>query len=299
MKLITLLLCSFAPLGAQDCSFFPTFNASGDNPSGNGFDNRQLGCVTWTVGYESTGFSSFTLSFQSSVGALTPTSFGAYTGTTIFSSSSFGTNTTGGVATYSNLQAGTVVNTPWVRIDLASAMGTGTIRVFVFGWKTGATGGTGGGGGSGGSGCPNPCPVEGAGAAGSPPTGGPVYLGGTDGTDLRALSTDSSGHLNVNATVTPGGTQDVLLTGSGSLVTGQTAVTGSAVALATHAANGVCVKALIGNTISVYIGPSGITTSTGFELPPGQGWCGPLNNLNVVYVIASTTGASVTWTVTD
>jgi hypothetical protein len=51
--------------------------------------------------------------------------------------------------------------------------------------------------------------------------------------------------------------------------------------------------------INVYIGPSGVTTSTGLELAPGAAYCGPLNNVNLLYVIASTTGASVAWAATD
>ena len=83
--------------------------------------------------------------------------------------------------------------------------------------------------------------------------------------------------------------------GRATVLSGQQAVTGSAVALATNTVKGICVKALAGNTINVYLGPSGITTSTGFELAPGGGVCSPVTNSNLLYVIASTTGASVSW----
>ena len=63
-------------------------------------------------------------------------------------------------------------------------------------------------------------------------------------------------------------------------------------------AKSVCVHALIGNIINVYAGASGVTDSTGMEIPPGQGYCWNVANTNLIYVIASTTGASVsvTWT---
>jgi hypothetical protein len=81
--------------------------------------------------------------------------------------------------------------------------------------------------------------------------------------------------------------------GFGALIGFQQAVTASAVALATNASHSFCVQALPANTITVYVGPSGITTSTGFPLQAGQTACWSLSNTNLVYVIASTTGASV------
>ena len=85
------------------------------------------------------------------------------------------------------------------------------------------------------------------------------------------------------------------LAGTTSVLSGQQAVTGSATALATNTAKAICVKALNGNAINVYIGPTGITTSTGLELSAGAFWCGTITNTNLIYVVASTTGASVSW----
>lgn len=101
-------------------------------------------------------------------------------------------------------------------------------------------------------------------------------------------------------TVQPGNTANTtpwLVTqgGSSTFLSAQQAVTASAVALATNSVKGVCVKALLGNTINVYIGPTGITISTGDELGPGDGRCYNLSNTNLIFVIASTTGASVSW----
>lgn len=62
---------------------------------------------------------------------------------------------------------------------------------------------------SGGSGCTAPCVVIGNAASGSPPSGAPVLVGGQDGTNVRTLSTDNTGRLNVNANTSPSGTQNV------------------------------------------------------------------------------------------
>lgn len=272
-----------------DCSItIPQLTAAGtyNFPNiTNGFDNRTAQCQTFTVAYQSTGFG-VTLIFQSSVGVTSPTSFGSYTGSTVVSTASFGT-AANAVATFTNLTSGAVVDTPWLRIHIVLT-GSGALSGAMYGYKTGYTGGTGGGGGGGGgSGCPNPCPVEGTANSGSVPVGPPVLAAGSDGTDVRTLKTDTSGNIQS------------LLVGSGTFNTGQVSVTGTAAALPTHASNSVCVKAAIANTINVYVGPTGVTTSTGLELPPGGGTCQPLNNSNLIFVIASTTGASVSWSITD
>lgn len=87
--------------------------------------------------------------------------------------------------------------------------------------------------------------------------------------------------------------QYVVPSPNSTVISFQQAVTGSAVALATNTVKTMCVKALVGNTINVYIGPSGVATSTGMELAPGETWCGAVSNTNLVFVIASTTGANV------
>lgn len=83
---------------------------------------------------------------------------------------------------------------------------------------------------------------------------------------------------------------------SGYVKSGQQAVTGTA-ALVTGISYGtVCIKALSTNTISVFLGGSGVTDATGMELAPDDAYCMPTNN-SPFFVIASTTGASVSWIV--
>jgi hypothetical protein len=80
-----------------------------------------------------------------------------------------------------------------------------------------------------------------------------------------------------------------------SITSGQQAVTATAAALPSSTTRSVCVKAVVANSINVYLGPSTVTTSTGMELAPGDVICLPLANPSAIYVIASTTGASVSW----
>lgn len=103
--------------------------------------------------------------------------------------------------------------------------------------------------------------------------------------------------LNSSLPVTGSGTFSTQPSGFGAVVSGQQAVTATAAALASNAAHGVCVKALAANTIDVFVGPTGVTTSTGYPLSAGDGICYQVSNSNLIFVIASTTGASVAWTV--
>jgi hypothetical protein len=111
---------------------------------------------------------------------------------------------------------------------------------------------------------------------------------------------------NLNATVVGTGTFAVQATQSGTwtlsspvsgtIVNGQQAVTGTAAALANHTVTqSLTVEALSTNTISVFVGATGVTTSTGIELPAGAAVTLPVSNSNVVFVVASTTGATVTY----
>lgn len=131
------------------------------------------------------------------------------------------------------------------------------------------------------------------------------------GTEL-ASSTSSPGGTELGLIVRniPSGTQavsgSVSVSGTASTTPGsglstfssaQASVTASAAALGTNTTKGVCVKALSpdSNGNPVYIGPTGVTTSTGYPLLPGDFQCWPLANTNEIFVVASTTGASVAY----
>ena len=108
------------------------------------------------------------------------------------------------------------------------------------------------------------------------------------------------GNVGVNSAL-PVGTNAIGTVASslsaGAPITGQQAVTASAVALPTTTmSRPVCLYALPANALTVYFGPSGVTTSTGFPLAPGASMCGlTVSNLNQLYVIASSTGSSVAY----
>jgi hypothetical protein len=117
---------------------------------------------------------------------------------------------------------------------------------------------------------------------------------------LLGVST-ADGITPVPVEVNPSTGQLQVNTGAGgglptAVVYGQKAVTATAAVLPTAAlTEGVIITGLSTNTISVFIGDASVTTATGVELQPGAALSAAISNLNKLYVIASTTGATVTW----
>lgn len=73
------------------------------------------------------------------------------------------------------------------------------------------------------------------------------------------------------------------------------AVTNTAVALSAAAAVvGVIISGLAANAGNVYVGPSGVTTGTGFELQPGQATSIAIDDVAKVFV-NGTAGDGVSW----
>jgi hypothetical protein len=138
--------------------------------------------------------------------------------------------------------------------------------------------------------CPNPCPVT---QSTSPwvdniSQWASAVLGAATAWGVAPTGNVPGVNANIISNVQPAG--------QATFNSGQQAVTGTAVNLGNNATTSVCVKANIANTINVYVGATGATTSTGFELAPGQGGCWNRTNTNLVFVVASTTGASVSFT---
>lgn len=81
------------------------------------------------------------------------------------------------------------------------------------------------------------------------------------------------------------------------LISGQQAVTGSAVALPSQAVTRTpCILNITGGTQTIYVGPSGVTTGNGFPIAVGGAFCGlTVSNLNQIFVIAGTTGSTASW----
>lgn len=182
------------------------------------FDNRSVACQTWTVDYQGTiSAGTVSLTLQSATGATVAGTFGTYTGTTVTGTNPL-TSNTGAVSTFAN---GTVA-VPWIRVLLNTAGITGTVNGVLYGYKTGYPGSGGSAGPTsnvnvqqvGGTttvtgGVAGTLGVGGPTATGSPLAARPVLMGGSDGTNVRNLSTDATGKLNVNAAITPSGTQNV------------------------------------------------------------------------------------------
>jgi hypothetical protein len=80
----------------------------------------------------------------------------------------------------------------------------------------------------------------------------------------------------------------------GYVASGQQAVTTTAAVVAGISYGDVCIKALNGNSIPVYLGGAGVDV-TGMELAPGNVYCAPGVNAGEFFVIASTTGAAISW----
>jgi hypothetical protein len=101
-----------------------------------------------------------------------------------------------------------------------------------------------------------------------------VLMYGFDGAAKEPLSLNSNGEINISPISSLyGGTKTV--------------PTGTAEAIASsQAIYSVTIKALLTNTVAVYVGPSGVTTSSGFELLAGESVSIEVSNLNLVYCIS-------------
>lgn len=159
-----------------DCFQFFTFTTTGNS---NVFDNRSAGCPYFAIAYSSNGFSGLSLVVQVAPDAGgTPGAFSTYTAN---SGSNPNTATTQATSTFSGYF-------PWLRVQLTSITGAGSLSGILYGWRTPpaliAGGGTSGG-------CPGttgtPCVVIGPTASGSASTNAPVLVAGLDG--------NGSGHV--------------------------------------------------------------------------------------------------------
>lgn len=138
------------------------------------------------------------------------------------------------------------------------------------------------------------------------PTGASTSaLQSTGNTSLSTIAGAVSGtemQVDVVAAL-PAGTNNLGSVGTyliaGPLV-GQTTSNTTAVqlsAVSTPATNGILVQALSTNTASVFIGGSGVATSSGFELQAGQAVPFTVDNITDLYVIGSNGTDKVCWNV--
>ena len=225
------------------------------------FDNRAIGCQTWVVSYQSDGnLSGFTLAFQSSTGNGTNSPVGTFT--------SYTGSMVASSASFGTANSGIATFTS-LSSTAGSSVNTPWVRVDL----------------SGGTGVTFQFRIQLYG-----------YRTGPNAATGSGASTGCPNPCPVTQDTTPWIVQQA---GRTTFNAGVVAVTATAGNLGTATSRSVCVHALIANTISVYAGPSGVTDATGMEIPPGQNFCWDVANTNLIYVIASTTGASVSWTLTN
>ena len=184
---------------AQDCSIAFRFTAAGNSAQ---LDNRQRGCVYWTVTYNSTGFTTLSLTAQTA-----PDSSGSPGAWSTFTATS-GANPNTAITQNSSTFTGYF---PWFRLNLAGLTGSGVINGMFYGFRNPPPGG---------STISGNVSVVGPDAPGSPSTANPVQVAGNDGTDVRAIKTDTGGNSAVVGPVADGGStvgvQPVMIGGQAS-----------------------------------------------------------------------------------
>ena len=290
-KLLFLLLLPLAAF-AQNTKIVPacaipfSFTTTGTTTNltcgaPNGKQNGN-GVSFWILDYYSTGFSGLSLVVQSAPdNAGAPGSWGTFGGTVLTSSQLPGSTGINPNTATTSAFTGFAGYFPWMRVELASITGTGRVSGTLYGYYESPFAGAGGGG----SGCTSPCPVEGTAASGSAPVGPPVLVGGSDGTDVRTLKTDSSGQLKVVSSSTATSNTTVAVTSSG--LTQILAASGSTVITVYHIsvgfASGVNFQLESGTgsncgtstaaVTGVYQAVAGIALDVPFSLPAGTALC--------------------------
>ena len=83
--------------------------------------------------------------------------------------------------------------------------------------------------------------------------------------------------------------------GAGSLLSGQGTATSTAAALPNNPCKKITVKNNISSSQTIYVGPSGVTASTGLELIAGDSVDIPVSNTNLIFVITSTGSGTYSW----
>lgn len=176
-----------------DCFQFFTFTATGNS---NVFDNRSAGCPYFAIAYSSNGFSVLSLVVQTAPDAGgTPGAFSTYT-----ANSGINPNTaiTQAFSTFSGYF-------PWLRVQLTSVTGSGSISGVLYGWKAPPDIIAGGGSSGGCVGTSaTPCVVVGSKANGANVSAvPPILIEGIDYTTNHgiALEVDNSGALLYQTTI--------------------------------------------------------------------------------------------------
>lgn len=172
-----LLFAMAAAAWGQDCVVSFSLAAAGSSAQ---FDNRNRGCTTWAITYNSTGFTALSLAFESAPNASgVPGAWVNFAGT-ITSGINPNTAITQNTSAFDGYF-------PFIRATLSGLVGSGTVTGIYYGWRSqpAPVGGL-----------TEPVDVQGVDANGAAVTGKPVQVGGVDGGGLvRRLLTSTGGHL--------------------------------------------------------------------------------------------------------
>lgn len=134
--------------------------------------------------------------------------------------------------------------------------------------------------------------VEGTAAAGTPPSGQPVLVAGTDGTNVRTLLTDNTGALSITTTTA---VPTTIFNGKTTVTTAGTRVT---LAASQAISNSVTIRALKANTGTIYVGNATVASTNGLALSAGDSVTIVVANLNTVNLDSSVNAEGVTWLAT-
>lgn len=106
-------------------------------------------------------------------------------------------------------------------------------------------------------------------------------------TEVPVAVDPATGNLATSTSVTPAALPATLYTGQVTVSTTQVRVS----SVSNTLSNGIIIKALSTNTAAIYVGLTGVTTTTGDILEPGERAGYAVNNTNLLWIIsvASTT----------
>lgn len=146
-----------------------------------------------------------------------------------------------------------------------------------------------------------PVPVSGTFFQTTQPVSGTVAVTGvstaanqtTGNSSLSSIDTKLSGSLTTVTTGNVGTTSHAINVGQTTSATSATQLTASSIV----STNGILVQALSTNIASIFIGGSGVTTGTGFEIQPGQGVPFTASNMNLLYTIGANGTDGACWNV--
>lgn len=310
---LLLLLSVFNPVkiwgqnvpAPPDCVLFINFLPSGSGFATGGFDNRTIGCQTWTLSYQATAQSGTitALSFQYSESPLgTQPNPGTYTNFTgadqVVTGINPNTSNTGAVTVFQNNAPGDTTTVPasWVRVVLTGSF-AGVLNGVVYGYRSGYTGS-----GAAGSGCPNPCPVIGTTNPGSAVANAPVQIGLSDGTNVRRALGDTGGRPIVvgpaanGASVVGNPLMTAKLDGTGALVRSDFTCTSQAAIILAAGTNVVVVAGTAMTTIRVCHISFSMDATANIILRQGSGTTCGSSTTNLTGAYQNVTGLALDFT---